>query len=82
MSQSALNKIFVGIGMNTVIGVPVFGVLASIYAENLGGYQDPYLIDEYRFNPNDQKWYAISPAPGIGQFAWEQPANNQARRLG
>jgi hypothetical protein len=76
--MSTISKFLAGLGINSTVGMPVVGIGALFYSPNIGGYQDPNFIDGYRFNPDDGKWYLIPPAPDLGQFAWEEPANNQS----
>ncbi len=78
ISNNAINNFLAGLGINSALGMPVIGIGGLFYSENIGGYQDPYYIDGYRYNPADGIWYLISPAPDLGQFAWENPASNQA----
>ncbi len=61
---------------NIGTGLDAFGVFAAFYSPNIGGYQDPNVIDGYTYNPGDGNWYQTPPAPDLGQFAWENPASS------
>ncbi len=79
---------------NAVIGVPVVITKISV-GSWVGGFSglgvsyaghcssdfscDPFIIDGYRYNESDGKWYSNPPRPDIGEYTWngEAPTEKQ-----
>ena len=75
-----ITKLIVQQLINSALGAKVVGGGALLHSDPLGGFQDPYEVDGYRYNPADGIWYRSPPAPDYGQFAWMDPASPEKQR--
>lgn len=62
-----IKKLIIKQIINGAVGAKVIGGGALLHSGEVGGYQDTYEIDGYRYNPVDGIWYGSPPAPFYGR---------------
>jgi len=70
-----LGKLLFQFVANATFAQGGLGLAALFYSTNIEGFRDPDVVDDYRYNDGDGKWYMTPPSPDYGQFGWENPAS-------